>query len=173
MNMKKIALGLSLGLAMLAPLLAQAGTTSSTFTVTATVSPSCQINSTGAIAFGTYDPVVANKTVPAAANGSVAVTCTKTTVANVSLDQGLAPTASSTCVSPTRQMKSGTNALGYAIYQDAAFTKPWGCDASNQNSFTSASGVTPQTLVTYGQIAAAQDVPTGSYTDTVTVTVSF
>lgn len=152
---------------------AQAGTASSTFTVTATVTAACQINSTGSIAFGSYDPVSANKTANAVSTGNVAVTCTKTTPATIALDQGLSAATGSTCDAPQRQMKSGTNMLQYNIYQDTNRSVAWGCGTGNTLAFTSTSGVSPQSFTTYGSIPAAQDVPSGSYADTVTVTVSF
>jgi spore coat protein U-like protein len=152
---------------------AEAGTASSTFTVTATVTSACQINSTSSIAFGNYDPVNANKSTPATSTGSIAVTCTKTTPATIALDQGLNASASSTCDAPVRQMISGTNDLQYSIYQDTNRSVVWGCGTSDEQSFTSTTGTAPTNFTTYGSIPAAQDVPSGSYSDTVTVTVTF
>lgn len=173
-RLKLKSLCVALALMVGAPLAAQAGTTSSSFAVTATVTASCQINSASAIAFGNYDPVSANKTTPATATGTVAVTCTKTTAATVTMDQGLDAASGSSCTTPLRQMKGGTSNLAYSIYQDAAHSLPWGCTAgTNSQAFTSTSGINPFSLTTYGSIPQAQDVPSGSYADTVTVTVSF
>lgn len=153
--------------------MAQAGTASSTFQVTATITPVCQINSAGNIAFASYDPVNVNSSTAASSTGTIQVTCTKSTPANIGLDQGLSAVSGSTCDAPARQMKSGVNLLKYGIYQDSANSVVWGCGTSDQKSFTSASGVTPQSFTTYSTIPAGQDVPTGSYADTVTVTVTF
>ena len=63
--------GLVLGIA--APALAQ--TASTNLTVSATVAKNCSITTT-AVAFGSYDPVVANAATPLAGTGTVVVTCT-------------------------------------------------------------------------------------------------
>ncbi|GAP66686.1 putative spore coat protein, late developmental [Mizugakiibacter sediminis] len=153
---------------------AQAGTDSATFNVTATVINSCKVVAANNIGFGNYDPAGANNTTPLDASGSVQVRCTKNTNAAVTLNQGANPATGSTCASPSRQMTDGgSNRLGYAIYKDAARSQPWGCDATNQASFTSTGIASPITLTTYGRVAAGQDVPAGSYTDTVSVTVTF
>ncbi|MCE5232342.1 MAG: spore coat U domain-containing protein [Mizugakiibacter sp.] len=153
---------------------AQAGTASGSFNVTASVVPSCKVVSTADIAFGNYDPADANNTTALDAAGNVTVRCTKNTPAAVTLNQGNNAAAGSTCAAPSRQMAdSGSNRLGYAIYKDASRTQAWGCDATNQASFTSAGIASPATLDTYGRIPAGQDVPAGSYSDTVAVTVTF
>ena len=177
MKQKIFASALSLALAtagLIGAAPAFAGTVTGSLPVSATVANSCVISSVNAIAFGAYDPANANASAPLKATGAVNVTCTKGGSVSVALDQGANPTASSTCVAPARQMKdSGTDVLAYSIYSDSADTKAWGCDATNEVSFTSASVSTPTALSTYGSIPAAQDVPAGSYNDTVTVTVSF
>lgn len=153
---------------------AQAGTDSATFQVTATVIDSCKVVSASDIGFGNYDPAAANNATPADASGTVQVRCTKNTAAAVTLDQGTNAAAGSTCAAPSRQMAdAGTDRLGYQIYKDAARTQVWGCDTTNDAAFTSAGIASPVSLTTYGRIPAGQDVPAGSYTDTVSVTVTF
>jgi spore coat protein U-like protein len=142
--------------------------------VTATVNGSCTITSTTNVAFGAYDPADVNFTAHLDATGSVTVRCTKGTVADVALDQGLYAAAGSSCAAPARQMSNGaTERLGYALYADAGRTTAWGCDAGNDQSFTSAGSGSPTTLHVYGRIPAGQDVAPGSYTDTVQVRVTF
>jgi spore coat protein U-like protein len=150
-----------------------AGTTSGTFNVTATVVAACSITNNPGITFGNYDPIT-NKTVALDVASSISVLCTKGSAAAVTLDQGLTPTAASTCIVPARQMKdTAGDKLGYAVYSDTGRTTVWGCDTTNKVSFTSASGSAAQVLNSYGRVAAGQDVPVGSYSDTVTATVTF
>jgi spore coat protein U-like protein len=67
---------------------------------------------------------------------------------------------------------SGTNFLNYEIYQDAGRTIVWGSVASGQHQNTTGTGAA-QNFTAYGRIPALQNVPAGSYTDTVTATVNF
>src|SRR3546814_7271096 len=83
------------------------------------------------------------------------------TAANVAIEQGANPAAGSSCITPLRQMAGGTERLNYAIYQDAARTTVWGCDTTNDQSFTAATVATPTTLSTYGRIPPGQDVSVG------------
>src|SRR5689334_25381105 len=78
--------GVALGLA--APALAQTATVN--LSVTATVAKNCSITTT-AVAFGSYDPIVANAATPLDGTGSVVVTCTKG--AGTRIDLGLGSNA--------------------------------------------------------------------------------
>lgn len=140
--------------------LAWAGTASDSFNVTATVVTNCQIQTPNTLAFGNYDPLSAT---PTDGSTTFQVRCTKGTSAWVGLNDGL---------NGTRFMASGTNLLDYELYQDSARTTVWGN--------TSATGVAYNatnngwfTLTVYGRIPAGQDVPAGSYLDTVTATINF
>ena len=154
---------------------ALAGTSPQTgsFQVTANVVASCKVTSTTDIAFGNYDPADINNTVALDASGDISVRCVKGTTANVAIEQGTNPAAGSTCITPLRQMAVGTERLGYAIFQDAARTTPWGCDTTNDQAFTAATVSTPTTLTTFGRIPAGQDVSVGAFIDTVNVAVTF
>jgi len=140
------------------------------FQVQATVGKSCVVQSTTGIDFGVYDPVVANLTAAKNANGSIVLLCTKNTGITVSLDNGANPVAASTCDTPNRRMASGTNYLSYSI--DADDNTTFGCNAAAETR-TSTSSTAPITLTTKGTLPGAQDVPAGSYSDTVGYTVTF
>lgn len=146
------------------------------FNVTANVAGSCVITATPTLAFGAYDPTEVNNTTALDGQSSISVRCTRGTVATVALGQGGNPATGSTCVAPLRQMASGAERLRYDIYQTAARTTVWGCQTgagANTQGFTSTSSLTPTVLQTFGRIPAGQDVPTGSFSDTVQVTVTF
>lgn len=167
-------LGLGFMGAALMAATAMAGSTSGTFTVTANVVASCKIGTVNGIAFGNYDPANVNATNPLNGQGSIAVSCTKSTAAAVSLDQGVNAASGSTCAAPSRQMITGANKLAYGIYMDSARSSAWGCSAgANTASFTATSALTANTLTTYGSVPGGQDVPAGAYSDTVTFTVTF
>ncbi|HEV8694388.1 MAG TPA: spore coat U domain-containing protein [Lysobacter sp.] len=151
-----------------------AAQTSGSFNVTASVANSCKVTSTSDIAFGPYDPAVANFSTALDATGSVSVRCTRGTAADVALNEGANKGGASTCAAPLRRMSDGgTERLGYEIYLDAAHTTAWGCDAANDQPFTFAASNVPTTKTTYGSIPAGQDVAAGNFSDTVTVTVTF
>jgi spore coat protein U-like protein len=70
-------------------------------------------------------------------------------------------------------MKSGSNTLGYQLYLDAGRSSVWG-DGSASSSTSSGTGTgSAQTLTIYGRLPSLANVVPGSYTDTVTVTVSY
>jgi spore coat protein U-like protein len=145
------------------------------FNVTANIAGSCVVSAAD-IAFGAYDPVDVNASTPKDASGTVTVRCTKgMSTAVAALNQGANPTGTSSCAAPDRQMNGGgALRLGYGIYQDAARTTTWGCDAANDLALPAfTSSITPQVLTTYGRIPAGQDASIGSYTDTVQVSVTF
>jgi spore coat protein U domain-containing protein, fimbrial subunit CupE1/2/3/6 len=169
-----LALGLFSGaLALSSHRPAVAATATSNFTVTATVVASCTISTT-AIAFGNYDPVVANATTPVDANGTVTVACTAGAATTVGMSQGANPTGTSTAAAPLRQMASGAvNRMRYDIFQDAARATVWADTGTAGAQAYNATTKNATVLSVYGRIPAGQDVSTGAYTDTVTATILF
>ena len=154
--------GLALGMA--APALAQ--TASTTLAVSATVAKNCSITTT-AVAFGSYDPIVANATTPLDGTGSVVVTCTKG--AGTRIDLGLGANASGS----TRQMAGGSDFLTYELYQDSTRSTVWGAGAGAGQTIAAAPSKAPRTFTVYGRVAAGQDVGAASYNDTVVATINF
>ena len=150
----------------------EAQTATSSFTVTATVSANCTISTVG-ITFGAYDPVVTHATTPLDANGSVTVACTAGAGTTIGMDQGSNPTATSTAALPERQMADGPNALRYDLYQDSARTTVWGDVGTPAVVTYNSVSFAPSTFTIYGQVPAGQDLSVGTYSDTVTATVSF
>lgn len=154
---------------------AQAATTTATFKVTANVTSSCSVTATD-LAFGTYN---VNSTSPTNGTSTISVNCTKGTAFTVAIDAG--SNAGGAANFSSRQMSDGSatpNYLGYQLYSNSGHTTIWG-DGTNSSSTVSGTGAGPGAgnvvkETVYGQIAAQQNVPAGSYTDsTVTVTVSY
>lgn len=142
-----------------------AATATANLAVSATVINNCTI-STAALAFGNYDPVVANASTGLSGTGTVTVACTKGAVTTITLGLGANPTGSQ------RRLTDGTNFLNYEIYKEVAHTNVWGTSAATDVDYT-ASSKAASAFTAFGLVAANQDVPAGSYTDTVVATVNF
>jgi spore coat protein U-like protein len=150
---------------------AMAGTATSNLSVTATVPVSCTI-SADPIAFGNYDPIGSNATDPLTAAGSVTTTCTTGTSATITLGQGINANAGSTDAVPMRRLKdTGSNYLSYGLYQDSGLGTVWGNTAGT--GVSDPGDGTARVTNVYGSISGAQNVPAGSYSDTVVATVTF
>ena len=169
-NLQKFSVLAVVSLFFLAATSAFAGTATSNMSVSATVSANCTI-SAGALAFGAYDPVVTNATNPLAGTATITVSCTNGSPATLTLDQGLNPAGGSTNAAPLRQMASGGSLMSYDLFQDNAMTVPWGNTAGTGVAYTG-TGVSGSVTV-YGQVAGGQNVPAGTYNDTVVATITF
>lgn len=136
--------------------------------ISANVSAVCTIT-TSPVAFGSYDPVVANAAAALNANGSVNVACTKGASATIDLGNGSNPNGTT-----NRQMTNGTSMLPYSLYKDSGLSQVWGSGLTGGTTYAYTSASKASTAVTvYGQIPAGQDVTVGSYTDTVVATVNY
>jgi spore coat protein U-like protein len=69
-------------------------------------------------------------------------------------------------------MGSAGNMLGYFLYQNVGRTTVWGNTVGTAPSSVAGTGA-PQNFTVYGAVTGGQNVPTGSYTDTVVATVTF
>jgi spore coat protein U-like protein len=149
------------------------GTTASAATATAnlassaTVANNCTI-STAALAFGSYDPVGTHAAANLDGTGTVIVACTKGATATLAL--GLGSNASGS----TRRMTDGSsNYLTYELYLDAGRSTVWGTSGANLLSTGAAPSKAARNFTVYGTVASNQDVPAGTYNDTVVATVNF
>jgi spore coat protein U-like protein len=147
---------------------ATAGTSTSPMAVSATVSSTCAI-SAGSMAFGAYDPVAATQVDGSA---TVSVNCTKGAAAKITLGQGQNAGGGSTDAIPARRMTDGSSFLTYALFSDASRTTVWANTAATGVTYNAASSAQQQITV-YGRITASQDIPAGSYTDSVVATITF
>ena len=141
---------------------AQAATSTSTIAVSATVPALCSVTAS-ALAFGSYTASVTDAT------ASVSVTCTNGTTYTIALDAGTGAGATTSA----RLMSGPAGAtLAYNLYRDAARSLPWGNTIGTDVQSGTGNG-TAQALTVYGRIPAAQYPTAGTYTDTVTVTVTY
>ena len=138
--------------------------------VTADVTDNCTID-TSNVAFGNYDPIVANSSAALDGTGTVTVRCTLGDADPViTLDPG-ANAIGGTAAAPARNMLSGAATLSYTLYSEPTRTTVWGNTALSGLAYTGTG--TAENRTVYGRIAGGQNVPAGNYSDTVVATVTF
>src|SRR5215469_4317123 len=140
---------------------AHAATATTTFAVTATVQATCLITA-NPLAFGTYTGA------QIATTTTVQATCTNTTPYNVGLNPG---TATGATVATRKMTGPASATLNYSLYQDSAHTINWGQTVGTDTEAGTGNG-SAQSLTIYGLLPAAQYPGPGSYTDTITATVT-
>ncbi len=134
-----------------------------TFTVTATVVANCTL-SAGALAFGNYVPTAQTLTTT-----TITVTCTDTTTYNVGLDGGIGSESSGY----TRYMTgAGGEEIPYHFFSDSARSTEWGNTVGTDTVAGTGTG-SAQALTVYGIVYTSHYATPGSYTDTVTATVTY
>jgi spore coat protein U-like protein len=148
---------------------AQAGSATATFSVTATVLSTCSVSATS-VAFPNYTPGGGAVT----ATGTISVKCTNQTPYTVKLNAGTTTSDAYT----QRLMANGSYTLQYNLYTSSAYTTVFGDGTSSTGtgSGTGAGINTANTVTVYGQLVDSttnQAAATGSYSDTITVTVSY
>jgi spore coat protein U-like protein len=151
---------------LLAATPASAATTGTTLNVSATVTANCTVSSS-AVAFGTVNPLSGSDV---DASGGITVTCTNGTawVAAAGVGSGTGASFAS------RKMASGGNLLNYSLYTDAARANVWGDGTGATTTFSNTGSGIAQAVTVYGRVPSGQaTVPPGSYTDTVSVTVTY
>jgi spore coat protein U-like protein len=159
----RIAVLLMLGLMPWAELHAQT-TTNTTFKVTAKVNAVCAVTASD-LAFAAY---TSGAGAPVQGTTVLKATCTPGTTYNIGLNDG----AAGGTIYTSRQMASGTNKLNYQLYRDSARTNIWGNTTGTDTVQDVGIGMVKDHTV-FGAVPAAQVVPAGDYTDTITVRISF
>jgi spore coat protein U-like protein len=156
------------GALMIASGTAAAAIKQTTFGVSAVVSPNCLVSAT-ALNFGGYDGTTAKT-----GTSDISVRCSTGTLFGVSLNAG-GGTFTQRLLSG-----SGTNKLQYNLYTTVGATTIWGDNTAGTGIMSGtgagmASGsAVPFTV--FGQLpdnAFNQGAPSGNYSDTITVTVTY
>jgi len=143
---------------------ASAATATDSFGVTITIESDCKITATNTLDFGTQGVLTA----VIDTTSTLDIVCTPTTSYTVGLDEGLGSGATTT----TRQMSNGGETIDYQMFRDAAHSQNWGDTIGTDTVSANGTGST-QTYTVYGRVPAQTTPSTGTYTDTVTVTVTF
>jgi spore coat protein U-like protein len=136
--------------------------TTVSFPVTANVPPDCTF-SAGDLVFGTYSGTQLD------AQSSITLTCTSGTAWNIGLDAGTFAGATVT----TRKMTGpGTSSMSYSLFRNSGRTLNWGNTVGTDTLSGTGSG-SAQSVSVYGRVPASQNLPAGSYQDTIIATITF
>lgn len=142
-----------------------AATQTTSFNVTASVVSACAVSAAN-LAFGNYDPLAVTNT-----DGTTTVTVTCSLLAPYNL--GVSAGSYGTGISARKmQIGAGTDTLNYSLFRDALRTLNWGVTIGTDTLSGLGTGLAVPTTV-YGRIPSAQNAPIGSYSDTLTVTVTY
>ena len=161
--MRKLALLFAIGLS-LASGAVYGATTTSTFTVQLTITASCTINSASTLNFGSQGVLTANVD----QTSTIQVQCTNTTPYNIGLNAG---TATGATVS-TRKMTNGANTINYSLFSDSGRTTNWGNTVGTDTVSSTGNGAS-QSVTVFGRVPAQTTPAAATYTDTITVTVTY
>jgi spore coat protein U-like protein len=157
---------LAAALALSAALPAFAATATSTFAVNGTVVATCSV-SASALNFGATIPTPVNSNIDA--QSVINATCSNNVPFAIALNAGNGTGATMAA----RRMSSGPNTVTYTMYTDAGRTTVWGdgTAGSSVNALTGTGSV--QAIPVYGRIPTGQTPSTGTYNDTILVTLTF
>jgi spore coat protein U-like protein len=131
---------------------------------------SCTTTATG-VSFGGYDPTTSRASTT---TGNIQVHCTLLVAIAGSFAIDLSTGVSSSYSG--RALKSGASSLRYNLFTDNSFSQIWGNGTGGSaNVSQSFSGLllVDSTSTIYGRIDPGQNVPAGTYSDTIVVTVSY
>ena len=145
---------------------ADAATATATMSVTLTIAATCTVVSASTLAFPTSGLLTANVD----ATSTITVLCTNTTPYTISLDKGVNGTSVT-----ARQMKGAAaspDSVNYSLYRDASRTQNWGQTIGTDTVAGTGTGSNVGTTV-YGRVPAQTSAKPDSYTDTITVTVTY
>ena len=132
--------------------------------VSGTLSTGCTV-SADPLAFGTVHSLDTAIT----ANTYVNVTCTNASSYTISLGMGNGTSTTAT----NRHMSDGSgHILSYGIYQNSALTTEWG-DTLNTNTQAGTGTGSVQNVAAYGKLNVQSMPPSGNYSDSVIVTVTY
>lgn len=155
---------------------ALAGEVQRTTKANASVSSSCKFTTLNDIDFGNYDIAGAQQTQDLHAESTMSIQCTQGSNFSVYVSGGYNHRPFSPDGAPDRRMKSGTNYLSYQVYINPERTTIWTTNTHGLDRFwhgTSASSLDPMSKTMYMTLMAGQDVPSGTYVDTMTVHLLF
>jgi spore coat protein U-like protein len=141
-----------------------AATVTTTFQTRVVIAATCIIGGATTLDFGS--PGLLNANVDQ--TNTIQVQCSNTTPYNIGLDKG---TNGSTVT--TRLMKgSGSATIQYSLYTDSAHTTNWGNTIGTDTVPSTGIGAS-QSFTVYGRIPPQTTPAPDTYTDTVTVTVTY
>ncbi len=141
-----------------------AASVTSTFTVQMTVTSSCVINSAATLNFGSHGVLVSNVD----GTSTLRVQCTNGTPYNIGLNAG---TGSGATVA-VRKMTHGSVTINYSLYRDNGRTTVWG-NTVGTNTVAGTGNGAAQSYTVYGRVPPQSTPAAATYTDTITVSVTY
>jgi spore coat protein U-like protein len=166
-NRSRFVPGVALGLAAMAMAAStNAATVQTPFGVSATVQQVCAVAATN-LGFGGYD---ASSGSPNNASSTITVTCTPSSSYSIALNAG---TTSGGTEAVHLMSDGASHTLTYNLFTDTNHTTKWGDGTLSTTVVSGTADGTHQPYTVFGQIGIGQFVPSGSYTDTVTATVTY
>lgn len=158
------------GLVLLCTTPAFAGNASAPVPVTATVAATCVLTVADSSMY-TNATSMTSQWLSGVEN--TLVLCTKGAVFGIAINQGTNPDPASTCDNPQRRLKSPAGVyVGYQ-FKDSRKGTVIGCGTANSPGFTAVSGTAATFVPMDVTPMAGQDVPVGTYSDQVTMSVTF
>ena len=142
-----------------------AASTTTTFTVQATIVATCTINSASTLNFGNSIGVLAANVDQ---SSTIQVTCTNTTPYNIGLDAG----TGSGATLAVRKLTSGGATINYSLYTTNGYSTVWGTTIGTDTVAGTGNG-TGQNYTVYGRVPPQAAPAPGTYTDTITLTVTY
>ena len=130
------------------------------FAFTPAAAATCTISPQG-VSFGNYDTL---ETQPLDGIGNISVRCDAETTFTISIGSGAG-------THTARQMASGADILEYNLYTDPSRLTVWGDDSAGTVTVSETASTAEKTI--YGRVPGRQNVPAGTYTDVVLVTISY
>lgn len=133
---------------------------------------SCTVATVLNVIFGNYNPVSPSNL---DTSGTIQLTCIAVVVGNVSYTISL--NAGQGGSFAPRMMTDSVHNLNYNLYTDATYTSIWGNGTGGTSTVSDSMPIllvaSSKSYSVYGRIPASQSVPTGVYSDTITVTVTY
>lgn len=134
------------------------------FGVSTTVVNDCTISTTN-VSFGAATVT----TTALNATGTIAVRCTNGDAWRIALDAG----SSGQVKARTMQRSGGGGTVSYGLYTSTAYSTVWGDGTAGTSMQTGIGSGNTDVLTLYGQVPAQTTPRPGTYSDTVTATISF
>lgn len=162
MKIRSVCLALVTGAVLSAP--GYAATATGTLNLSITISATCTVVSASAINFGTMSSIPASVD----QTSTLTVNCSNTTPYVISLGVG----GGAGATTAVRKMTNAGNTVNYSLYRDAGYTQLWGA-SSGVDTLAGTGNAANQALTIYGRVPTQTVPPPGTYTDAVTVTITY
>jgi spore coat protein U-like protein len=130
------------------------------------IAASCAVSASD-LNFGAY---ASNQNTPVQGQTAIQLLCGAGTLAEVSLDAGAGSGRNTS--RRTMEQEAGRDHLEYDLYQDPGRTIHWG-DRSGRDTLEVQTTGLPLSIPVYGQIPGGQRVREGTYSDTITIQVTY